>query len=144
MAQSIFVNLPVDDVARATAFYEAIGCTLDPRFSGPTASAMVLSDGITFMLLHRDFLQTFTPRAVADAHQVSEVLLCISRDSREAVDAIVALAAAAGGTPDVHDAQDMGFMYSRAFADPDGHIFEPMFMDEAAAARAFAPEVVPA
>ncbi|WP_448665145.1 VOC family protein [Sphingomonas sp. CJ20] len=140
----IFVNLPVADVARATAFYEAIGCTIDPRFSGPTASAMVLSDTISFMLLHLDFFQTFTPRTVADAHQVSEVLLCLSRDSREAVDSIVEQAGAAGGTRDVRPAQDMGFMYSRSFADPDGHVFEPMFMDEAAAARAFAPELASA
>lgn len=138
MPQMVFVNLPVADVARATAFYQAIGCTIDPRFSNAVASAMVLSDAVTFMLLHRDFFQTFTPRAVADAQQVTEVLIALSRDSRDAVDAIVDRAAAAGGVADVRAPQDMGFMYGRSFADPDGHIFEPMYMDMAAAEAAMA------
>jgi len=135
--QMIFVNLPVADVAKSTAFYEAIGCTKDPRFSNEVASAMQLSDTIVFMILSRDFFQTFTPKRIADANAVTEVLICISRDSREAVDAINERAAAAGGTADVRPAQDMGFMYSRAFADPDGHMFEPMFMDMGAAMAAF-------
>lgn len=135
--QMIFVNLPVSDVAKSTAFYEAIGCTKDPRFSNEMASAMQLSDTIVFMILHRDFFQTFTPKAIADAQATTEVLLCISRDSREAVDAIVEAAGAAGGTADVRETQDMGFMYGRSFADPDGHMFEPMFMDMEAAMAAF-------
>jgi predicted lactoylglutathione lyase len=137
MTQMIFVNLPVADVAKSTAFYEAIGCTKDERFSNEMASAMQLSDTIIFMILSRDFFQTFTPKAIADAQATTEVLICISRDSREAVDAINAAAAANGGQADVRPPQDMGFMYSRAFADPDGHMFEPMFMDMAAAMAAF-------
>lgn len=136
MPQMIFVNLPVKDVARATAFYEAIGFTKDERFSNAQASAMTLSDTISFMLLGHDFFQTFTPKPIADAHATTEVLLCISRDSREAVDAIVEAAAGAGGKADVRERQDMGFMYSRAFEDPDGHVFEPMFMDMEAAMQA--------
>ena len=133
----IFVNLPVADVAKSTAFYEAIGCTKDERFSNDVASAMQLSDTIVFMILSHDFFQTFTGKAIADAHATTEVLICISRDSRAAVDTIVERAAAAGGRADVREVQDMGFMYSRAFEDPDGHMFEPMFMDMEAAMAAF-------
>lgn len=136
MPQMIFVNLPVSDVARSTAFYEAIGCTKDARFSNEQASAMQLSDTIVFMILHRDFFQTFTPKPIADAHAVTEALICISRDSREDVDAIVEAASRAGGKADIREKQDMGFMYGRSFEDPDGHIFEPMFMDMEAAMAA--------
>ncbi|MCW3848152.1 lactoylglutathione lyase [Sphingomonas sp. LB-2] len=137
MTQMIFVNLPVTDVARSTAFYEAIGCTKDARFSNEAASAMQLSDTIVFMLLGHDFFQTFTGKAIADSHATTEVLLCISRDSRDAVDAIVEAAGAAGGKADIREKQDMGFMYGRSFEDPDGHIFEPMFMDVEAMIAAF-------
>ncbi|TKD53300.1 VOC family protein [Sphingomonas baiyangensis] len=138
MQKSIFVNLAVADVARATAFYEAIGFTRNAMFSNEQASAMVWSDTISVMLLDRAFFATFLPegRAIADSATTTETLLCLSFDSREAVDAVVQAAADAGGTADVRPAQDMGFMYSRAFADPDGHVFEPMFMDMAAAADA--------
>lgn len=137
MTQMIFVNLPVSDVAKSTAFYEAIGCTKDERFSNEMASAMQLSDTIVFMILAKDFFQTFTPKAIADSAATTEVLICISRDSREAVDAIVEKAGAAGGKADIREKQDMGFMYGRSFEDPDGHIFEPMFMDLEAAMSAF-------
>ena len=133
MSQMIFVNLPVADVARSTAFYEAIGCTKDERFSNEVASAMQLSDTIVFMILSHDFFKGFTPKPIADAHAATEVLICISRDSREAVDAIVEKAAAAGGRIDIREKQDLGFMYGRSFEDPDGHIFEPMYMDVEAA-----------
>ncbi|WP_313537223.1 VOC family protein [Sphingomonas sp.] len=138
MPNSVFVNLPVADVPRATAFYEAIGCTKNDQFSGPTASAMVLSETLTFMLLDRDFFQTFTPRAVADATATTEVLIALPLDDRAAVDALVEKAAAAGGIGDIRPLQDMGFMYGRTFTDPDGHIFEPFHMDMAAAAEAMA------
>jgi predicted lactoylglutathione lyase len=137
MPQMIFINLPVADVAKSTAFYEAIGCTKDPRFSNEVASAMQLSDEIVFMLLSHDFFQTFTSKPIADAHSVTEALICISRDSRDAVDEIVEAAAKAGGKADTRDTQDMGFMYGRNFEDLDGHIFEPMFMDLEAAMAAF-------
>jgi uncharacterized protein len=137
MPQMIFVNLPVADVGRAEAFYAAIGCTKDPRFSNEAAVSMQLSDEIVFMLLSREFFATFTPKPIADATAVTEVLLCLSRDSREAVDEIVERAAAAGGRADIREAQDMGFMYGRSFEDPDGHVFEPMFMDLAAMSAAF-------
>lgn len=142
----IFVNLPVADVAKSTAFYEAIGCTKDERFCQEgTASAMVWSDTITFMILAKDFYQGFVPhKTIADAGKTSEVLLCLSRDSREEVDAITEAAARAGGKADIRPPQDMGFMYGRAFEDLDGHVFEPMYMDVEAATAAMASQLEPA
>lgn len=136
MPKMIFVNLPVTDVAKSTAFYEAIGFTKNEMFSNENASAMVWSEEIYVMILARDFFQTFTPKAIADAQATTEVLVCLSFDSRADVDTITEAAAAHGGTADVRPIQDMGFMYSRAFADPDGHMFEPMHMDMAAATEA--------
>lgn len=138
MPRMIFVNLPVADVAKATAFYGAIGMTRDPRFSNERASAMVWSDTITFMILHHDFYRTFITKQIADARATSEVLLCLSQDSREAVDAITEAALAAGGN-EPRAPQDMGFMYGRAFEDLDGHVFEPMHMDVDAALKAMQP-----
>jgi predicted lactoylglutathione lyase len=129
MTQMIFVNLPVADVAKATAFYEAIGFTKDARFSAEHASSMQLSDTIVFMLLGHEFFKGFTPKPIADAHATTEVLLALSRDSKDAVDAIVDAAAAAGGKADVREKQELGFMYSRSFEDLDGHIFEPLHMN---------------
>lgn len=139
MPKMIFVNLPVSDLARATDFYEAIGCTRDDRFSGDHASMMVWSDTITFMLLKPDFFTGFTPKPIADAHGATEVLLCLSRDSRAEVDAITEAAAGAGGRIDIRPPQDTPFMYGRSFEDPDGHIFEPMWMDVEAAMAAMQP-----
>jgi predicted lactoylglutathione lyase len=131
MPDMIFVNLPVTDLAAATRFYEAIGCTKNEQFSGETASSMVWSDTITFMLLARDYFATFTPRPVADARASTEVLLCLSRDSREDVDALAETAAKTGGAADLRDPMDLGFMYNRTIEDPDGHIFELVWMNPA-------------
>ena len=136
MPKMIFVNLAVKDLPAAIAFYEAIGCEKNARFSGDHAAMMVWSDTISFMLLTHGFFATFTSKPIADAHASSEVLICLSRDSREDVDSITEAAARGGGRVDVRDRQDMGFMYSRAFEDPDGHIFEPMWMDVEAATAA--------
>ncbi|MFL0586877.1 VOC family protein [uncultured Sphingomonas sp.] len=135
MARMIFVNLPVSDVARATAFYEALGFRRNPMFSNEQASAMVWSDEINVMLLDRAFYATFTDKTLIDAHTTSGVLLAISQDSREEVDAITEAALAAGGR-ETRERQDMGYMYGRAFEDPDGHVWEPMFMNMAAAQEA--------
>jgi predicted lactoylglutathione lyase len=132
MPKMIFVNLPVEDLAAATRFYEAIGCKKNEQFSDHRASSMVWSDAITFHLLTRDYFATFTPKPVADARQSCEVLLAITLDSREAVDAISEAAAAAGGKADVRAPMDMGWMYNRAFEDTDGHIFEAVWADMAA------------
>ena len=136
MTKMIFVNLPVANVAKATAFYEALGFTRNDTFSNEQASAMEWSETISVMLLDTDFYATFTDKTLIDAKATSGVLLCISRDSREEVDAITEAAIYAGGR-ETRERQDMGFMYSRAFEDLDGHTWEPMFMDMAAAANAF-------
>ncbi|MEP9403157.1 VOC family protein [Sphingomonas silueang] len=135
----IFVNLPVADVARATGFYTALGFERDPRFSGDHASAMQWSDAIVVMLLQRDVFATFTPKRIADPAQEVGALLSLSLDSRDAVDGIAAAALAAGGS-EVHAAEDMGYMYSRAFADPDGHGWGVLHMDVAAMLAAQAGE----
>lgn len=138
MPRMIFVNLPVADLARSDAFYQAIGATKNPQFSDQTASCMVLSDTIHVMLLTHAKFRTFTPRLIADARAATEVLLALSADTRAEVDGMVAKAAAAGGGADPGPVQDHGFMYGRSFEDPDGHIWEVFWMDLAAAKAAMA------
>ena len=140
MAKMIFVNLPVADVEASTGFYTALGFTKDERFSqAGQAAAMTWSDTISVMLLSHDFYRGFLPhKEIADTRATNAVLLCLSRDSREEVDAITEAAARAGGVADPRPPQDMGFMYGRSFEDLDGHLFEPMFMDMDAAMQAFA------
>ena len=134
MPKMIFINLPVADLARSIAFYEAVGATKNEMFSDETAACMVVSDVIHVMLLTHDKWKGFTDRAIPDAHASAQVLLCLSEDSREAVDAVVNKAAGAGGKADPNATQDYGFMYGRSYADPDGHIWETMWMDPAAVA----------
>jgi predicted lactoylglutathione lyase len=128
MSKMIFVNLPVADLPAARAFYEAIGAVNNPQFTDETAACMVFSDTIHVMLLTHDKYAQFTDKTIADAHSTSQVLLCISADSREGVDEIAGNALAAGGR-EPRPPQDYGFMYSRTFEDPDGHTWEPMYMD---------------
>ena len=135
MSKLIFVNLPVADLPAAKAFYEAIGAVNNPMFTDETAACMVFSDVIHVMLLTHDKFAQFTPKRIADAKQTSEVLICISADSREAVDDVTEKALAAGGR-EPREKQDYGFMYGRSFEDLDGHIWEPMWMDMEAAASA--------
>ena len=136
MAKMIFVNLPVSDLAHATAFYQAIGATKNEQFCDETASCMVFSETIHAMLLTHDKFRQFTPKKIADARTSSEVLICISADSRDAVDDFVSKGKAAGGVADPAPKQDFGFMYGRSVEDPDGHIWEVMWMDVEAAAKA--------
>ena len=136
MSQMIFINLPVTDLDRSIAFYEGIGAAKEPKFSNTSAAMMVISQTISVMLLTHPFYSGFTGKKIADAHQTSQMLLCLSRDSREAVDEIVAKARAAGGRIDVGPKQEMGeLMYGRSFEDPDGHHWEVMWMDAAAAEK---------
>jgi hypothetical protein len=135
MTQMIFVNLPVSDLQKSRAFLEALGAVNEPRFTDETAACMQLSDSIFFMLLTHEKFSQFTPRPIADAKAGSEVLLCLSSPSRESVDSTLERAVAAGGTADPSSKQDYGLMYGRSVADPDGHIFEIMWMDAAAAER---------
>lgn len=127
MPRMIVVNLPVADLARSKAFYEAIGAANQPRFTDETAACMVFSDTAFIMLLSHDKFRQFTSRRIADAHSTSQMLLVISQESREAVDAITEKAVAAGGR-ECEKAQDTALMYSRCFEDPDGHLWEPLWM----------------
>lgn len=131
MTRMIFVNLPVADLAASMAFYEALGFTNNPQFTDETAACMVWSEAINVMLLTHDKWRTFTSRPIPPRTS-SEVLLALSLDSREAVDAMNDAAAAHGGTADINPTQDLGFMYNRNLADPDGHVWEAFWMDMAA------------
>jgi predicted lactoylglutathione lyase len=134
MARMIFVNLPVEELERSVRFYEALGARKEPKFSNEAAAMMVFSETISVMLLTRPFYSTFTAKPIADAHQTSQVLLCLSCESPAEVDRLVEAAAAAGGKADPGPKQDMGgMMYGRSFEDPDGHHWEPMWMDAGAA-----------
>jgi uncharacterized protein len=135
MSRMIFVNLPVTDLQRSRGFLEALGAVNEPKFTDETAACMTLSDSIHVMLLTHDKFSQFTPRPIADANEGSQVLLCLSSESRESVDSTVERAVAAGGTADPSPKQDYGVMYGRSIADPDGHIWEIMWMDPAAAER---------
>ena len=136
MAKQIFVNLPVTDLARSTAFYEAVGGTKNPQFSDGTATCIVLSETIHVMLLTHGKFRQFTTKPIVDAHASAQVLVCLSADNRDEVDRMVDQAKRAGGSPDPTPTQDFGFMYGRSFEDPDGHIWEVMWMDVAAASAA--------
>lgn len=133
VTQMIFVNLPVADLARSKSFYAALGFVNEPRFTNEQAACMVLSDAIFVMLLTHDFWKTFTSKAIPEAKASAQVMLAVSRDGKEAVDAMVGAAAASGGKADCNPKQDLGFMYGRSFEDPDGHIWEPNWMDMQAA-----------
>lgn len=129
MPKMIYINLPVRDLAAATRFYEAIGCHKNEQFSDHQASSMVWSEAITFHLLASDYFATFTPKKIADAHATSEVLLALTCDTPEDVDSMVGAAMAAGGKADIREPLDMGWLYNRAFEDPDGHVFEAVSAD---------------
>jgi len=135
MPKLIFVNLPVTDLPRAKAFYEAVGAKNNPQFTDDTAACMVFSDTIHVMLLTHDKYKQFTSKEIADTRKTSAVLLAISEDSREGVDATLGKALQAGAT-EPRDKQDYGWMYYRAFEDLDGHTWEVMWMDVEAATKA--------
>lgn len=128
MTGMIFVNLPVTDLKASIAFYQALGFDNNPQFTDDTAACMVWSDTINVMLLTHEKWRQFTTRTIPPATS-SEVMLCVSLSRREAVDSMNEAAAANGGTADINPPQDHGFMCSRAFTDPDGHIWEAMWMD---------------
>lgn len=133
MPRMIFVNLPVTDLARSRRFYEALGATNEPKFTDETAACMMLSDTIGIMLLTHDKFRQFTPKAIPDASASCQVLNCISVDSRADVDAVIGAAGGAGGRIDAAPPQDYGVIYSRSVEDPDGHVWEVIWMDAAAA-----------
>jgi predicted lactoylglutathione lyase len=128
MAKQIFVNLAVKDLERSKQFYEGLGWTINPQFTDEAGACVVISDTIFVMILTEAKMQEFTPKQIVDAGTMTEVLNAISFDSKDDVDDIMSKALANGGT-EARDPQDLGFMYSRSFQDPDGHIWEPFFMD---------------
>ena len=133
MSKMIFVNLPVTDLGKSRAFYEAVGAPNNPQFSDDTAACMVFSDTIHVMLLTHDKWRDFTSKKIPNAHERAQVLLCLSSDTKDGVSDLVEKAIGAGGKPDPTPTQDFGFMFGRSFEDPDGHIWEVMWMDMAAA-----------
>ena len=132
MPRMIFLNLPVTNLGRATAFYEAIGATRNPQFSDDTASCMVLSETIYVMLTTHDKFRQFTPKPISDAKASNQALFCLSADSRNEVDEIVGKAEAAGGVADPSPIDEYDFMYGRSFEDPDGHMWGVNWVDMAA------------
>ena len=128
--QGLYINLPVTDLPRTRAFYTALGFEINEAFSDDNAVAVVLGEKQFAMLLKREFFQTFTKQAPADPAKYVQCLLAIQFDDKSAVDAIVEAALANGGG-EPHPPEDMGFMYQRAFSDPDGHGWGPFWMDPA-------------
>lgn len=131
MPKMIFVSLPVTDVKRATAFYEAVGAIRNPQFSDDNTSCMVISETIFVMLSTHDKIRQFTPRPILDARAGSQVLLCLSAESRNEVDDVVGKAEAAGGGADPSPKEEFDFMYGRSFEDLDGHMWGVTWVDMA-------------
>ena len=135
MAKMIFVNLPVRDLKASTAFYVALGGKLNPQFSGDQSSCMMLSDTIVVMLLTHEHYRQFTKRPIGDARRESQALIALGADSRDDVNATLERSSSAGGRADPNPPQDHGFMFGRSVEDPDGNVWEIMWMDAAALAQ---------
>jgi len=134
MATKIFVNLPVKNLKKSVDFFTKLGFTFDPKFTDETAACMVVAEDIFVMLLTEAKFGTFTPKQICDATKSTEVLVCLSAESREGVNETVRKAVAAGGNT-YNEPQDHGFMYGHGFQDLDGHIWELIYMQPAAARR---------
>lgn len=130
MKPELYVNLPVKDLKRSNAFFESLGFQLNPKFSNDQASCVVLGENIFVMLLVENFFKTFTDKSLCDATKSTEVLVCLSCESRAKVDELVAKAIAAGGRAP-RKPQEQGFMYGHGFEDLDGHIWELIYMQSA-------------
>ena len=135
MSSMIFVNIPVRDLAASMAYYKALGFEHNPDFTDETAACIVISDTIFVMVLTHAKFKEFSPLPIPDPKAETQALYALSRDSRDAVDAIADAGLKAGGR-EVRDRQDMGFMYSRAVADVDGHVWEYVWMDMSGAPEA--------
>ena len=131
MNRNIFVNLPVKDLDKSKEFFGKLGFSFNAQFTDKTAACMVISDTIYAMLLTHEKFKGFTPKPICDASKSTEVLVCLSCESRDAVNDLVRKAVAAGGTT-YNKPQDHGFMYGHGFQDLDGHIWELMWMDPGA------------
>jgi predicted lactoylglutathione lyase len=131
MAAQIFVNLPVEDLQKSIDFYKKLDFTLNPQFTDSTAACMVLSEAIFVMLLTKPKFKSFTPKEIADARKVTEVMLCLSCESRERLMELTHRAVNGGGSKFM-EPKDYGFMLQQSFQDPDGHVWELVHMDPAA------------
>lgn len=131
MATKIFVNLPVRNLDQSVAFFTKLGFSFNAQFTDKTAACMTVGEDIFVMLLTHDKFKTFTAKAICDATKSTEVLVCLSSESREKVDDMVRKATAAGGTT-YNEPQDHGFMYGHGFQDLDGHIWEIIYMEPSA------------
>lgn len=131
MATKIFVNLPVKDLNKSIEFFTKLGFKFNPQFTDETATCMIVSEDIFVMLLTHKKFKTFTPKEICDATKSTEVLVCLSAESRASIDAMVRTAVAAGGTT-YNEPQDHGFMYGHGFQDIDGHIWELAYMEPGA------------
>ena len=128
MSRQIFVNLAVRDLEQSKRFFGQLGFTFEAKFTDANAACMVVSETIYVMLLTESFFKTFTDKALCDARRSTEVLVCLSCESRAEVDELVRKALAAGGAP-FRDSKDHGFMYQHSFQDPDGHVWELVYME---------------
>lgn len=128
MTQKVFINLPVEDVNKSRDFFTKLGFEFNQQFTDENGTAMVLNDAAWVMLVKNNFFKTFTDKQVADANKASETIISLSSDSREEVDEMVEKAIANGAKRST-DPTDQGFMYSRGFHDPDGHLWESVWMD---------------
>ncbi|MGH9834782.1 MAG: VOC family protein [Blastocatellia bacterium] len=131
MTTKIFVNLPVKDLQKSIEFFTRLDYAFNPQFTDETATCMIISEDIYAMLLTHEKFQTFTPKPICDATQSTEVLVCLSCDSRAHVDDLVRKAVAAGGTT-YNEPKDYGFMYGHGYQDLDGHIWELIYMEPGA------------
>jgi predicted lactoylglutathione lyase len=127
MSTKIFVNLPVKSLNKSVEFFTHLGFSFNPQFTDETATCMIVSDDIFVMLLTEEKFKTFTPKQICDTKKYTEVLVCLSSESREKVDEMVRKAVAAGGAT-YKDPEDHGFMHGHGFQDPDGHIWELVYM----------------
>ncbi|HVF81978.1 MAG TPA: VOC family protein [Flavisolibacter sp.] len=133
MATKIFVNLPVKDLDKSKEFFTRIGFTINPQFTNEKAACVVISEDIYAMILREEFFKTFIPRTeISDATKATEVIVALSADSKDGVNELADKAMAAGGSQ-LRPPEDHGFMYARSFQDLDGHIWEVVWMDMAAA-----------
>jgi predicted lactoylglutathione lyase len=132
MTRMIFVNLPVRDLQAATRFYLAIGGALNPQFSNDQASSIMFSDAIGVMLLTHEHYRQFTARPIGDAKRDSQMLVALTAGSKDEINAVVEKGVAAGGRADPNPAQDLGFMFNRHIEDPDGNVWEFLWMDPSA------------
>ncbi|XWN33619.1 MAG: VOC family protein [Devosia sp.] len=123
-----YINLPVADLGRSRSFFEALGFRFNDQFCDGTALAMEIGETSSAMLLTHEKYQTFTDKRIADTSETSQVLIALQLDSREAVDAMMQAATANGGH-EARSVEDHGFMYGHSFADPDGHVWEPFWMN---------------